>query len=131
MPKNSMVRSVLALVAIVLSGLALLASAADSNSDPVTSNDAAFMATFSSQYKLAWGNGAIPAKYKELTGITVSVVLRCEPCLTHHINMAVRAKAGRSEVTEAMRLGLVAGGSAGLPVMQTGYTTLDAVLPPS
>jgi len=44
--------------------------------------------------------------------------------------MAVRAKAGRSEVTEAMRLGLVAGGSAGLTVMQAGYAALDSLLAP-
>jgi AhpD family alkylhydroperoxidase len=130
MSKKSVARSALLLAAIAVSGLAQLATAADSSKDPVASNDAAFMATYSSQYKLAWRDGAIPAKYKELAGVTVSVVIRCEPCLAHHINMAVRAKAGRSEVTEAMRLGLVAGGSAGLTVMQTGYAALDAILPP-
>ena len=130
MSKNSLVRSALLLAVIPLSGLAQLATAADPSKDPVTSNDPAFMATYSSQYTLAWGNGEIPAKYKELAGVTVSVVIRCEPCLAHHINMAVRAKARRGEVTEAMRLGLVAGGSAGLTVMQTGYAALDAVLPP-
>jgi AhpD family alkylhydroperoxidase len=130
MSKKSVACSALLLAAIPLSGLALPVTAADSSKDPIASNDAAFMATYSSQYKLAWGTGAIPAKYKELAGVTVSVAIRCEPCLAHHINMAVRAKAGRSEVTEAMRLGLVAGGSAGLTVMEAGYAALDAVLPP-
>jgi AhpD family alkylhydroperoxidase len=130
MSRNPVIRSALLLAVIPLSGPAQPATAADSAKDPITSNDAAFMATYSSQYKLAWSNGEIPAKYKELTGITVSVVIRCEPCLTHHINMAVRAKAGRGEVTEAMRLGLVAGGSPGLMVMESGYAALDAVLPP-
>ena len=130
MSRNSGVRSALLLAVISLSGLAQLATAEDSSKDPVASNDAAFMATYSSQYKLAWGNGAIPAKYKELSGVTVSVAIRCEPCLAHHITMAVRAKAGRSEVIEAMRLGLVAGGSPGLTVMPAGYAALDAVLPP-
>jgi len=129
MSKNSVVRSALALLMLSVWGLAVSATAADSSSDPIAANDPAFMATYSTQYKLAWGDGAIPAKYKQLTGISISVVLRCEACLTHHINMAVKAKAGRNEVVEAMRVGLVAGGSAGLPVMQTGYAALDAALP--
>ena len=130
MPKNSVARRTRLLALICLSGFSQFGTAADSNKDPVSANDAAFMATYSSQYKLAWGDGAIPAKYKQLTGITVSVAIRCEPCLAHHINMAVRAKAGRSEVIEAMRLGLVAGGSPGLTVMDGGYATLDSLLPP-
>jgi AhpD family alkylhydroperoxidase len=130
MSKNSVLSSALAFAAMSLAGLVAPATAADSNTDPIASNDAAFMATYSTQYKLAWGDGAIPAKYKQLSGISISVVLRCEECLKHHINMAVKAKAGRSEVVEAMRVGLVAGGSPGLPVMQTGYAALDAVLPP-
>ena len=130
MSQISVVRSALLLALIPLSGLAQPAKATDPAKDPIASNDAAFMATYSTQYKLAWANGEIPAKYKELTGVTVSIVIRCEPCLAHHINMAVRAKAGRKEVTEAMRLGLVAGGSPGLTVMESGYAALDAVLPP-
>jgi len=125
-----MIRSALLLLVIPLSGPAQPAPAAEASKDPITSNDAEFMATYTSQYKLAWANGEIPAKYKELTGVTVSVVIRCEPCLAHHINMAVRAKAGRREVIEAMRLGLVAGGSPGLTVMESGYAALDAALPP-
>lgn len=130
MSQNSVVRSALLIAVMTLSALARPAAAADSNKDPVSDNDVAFMATYSSQYKMAWGDGAIPAKYKQLTGVTVSVAIRCEPCLAHHITMAVRSKAARSEVIEALRLGLVAGGSPGLTVMQAGYATLDSLLPP-
>jgi len=126
--KHSMIRPSLLLAA--MSGLVHSAPVADSSKDPITSNDPAFMANYSTQYKLAWADGEIPAKYKELAGVTVSVAIRCEPCLAHHIAMAVRAKARRGEVTEAMRLGLVAGGSPGLTVMDAGYTALDALLPP-
>ena len=127
--KHSKVRSSLLLAAIPLCGFAQSAPAADSSKDPITDNDSAFMANYSAQYKLAWADGEIPAKYKQLAGVTVSVVIRCEPCLAHHINMAVRAKARRGEIVEAMRLGLVAGGSPGLTVMPAGYTALDAILP--
>jgi AhpD family alkylhydroperoxidase len=130
MSRISVICSALLLVVISLSGLAQPATSPDPVKDPITSNDAVFMATYSTQYKLAWANGEIPAKYKELTGVTISVVIRCELCLAHHINMAVRAKAGRKEITEAMRLGLVAGGSPGLTVMESGYAALDAALPP-
>jgi len=127
--KHLMVRSSLLLAAIPLCGLAQSVPVADSSKDPITAHDPAFMANYSTQYKLAWAGGEIPAKYKELTGVTVSVVIRCEPCLVHHINMAVRAKARRGEVVEAMRLGLIAGGSPGLTAMEAGYTALDAIMP--
>ena len=104
-------------------------AAASETVDLLEASDSEFVAAFDKLYSLTWGTAAIPAKYKELTGVTVSVVIRCEPCLVHHINMAMRAKARRGEVVEAMRLGLVAGGSPGLTVMEAGYTALDAILP--
>ena len=93
--------------------------------DPVVANDPEFMAAFDSQYTTAWGDGAIPAKYKELSGVTLSVVIRCEGCIRHHVRMAVSHGATRREIAEAMRLGLVAGGSAGIPTMRQGYQALD------
>ena len=107
-------------------GAAAPAAAAPSQPvDPVVANDPDFMAAFDAQYSTAWGDGAIPAKYKELSGVTLSVVIRCEGCIRHHVRMAVSHGATRREIAEAMRLGLVAGGSAGIPTMRQGYQVLD------
>jgi AhpD family alkylhydroperoxidase len=94
--------------------------------DPIVTNDPAFMATFAEQYKAAFGEGAIPAKYKQLSGATLSVVVKCEECLKYHVQMAIRLGATRQEIVEALRIGLLTGGSAGMPAMGAAYGVMDA-----
>ena len=93
--------------------------------DPIVVNDPAFMATFAEQYKAAFGEGAIPAKYKQLSGATLSVVVKCEECLKYHVQMAIRLGATRQEIVEALRIGLLTGGSAGMPAMGAAYGVMD------
>ena len=93
--------------------------------DPVAVNDPAFMATFTQQYRDAFREGAIPAKYKQLSAITLSVVLKCEECLKSHVQSAINLGAKRQEIVEALRIGLVTGGSAGLPTMEAAYAVMD------
>lgn len=93
--------------------------------DPIVANDPAFMAVFGDQYKSAFGEGAIPAKYKQLSGATLSVVVKCEECLKYHVQNAIRLGATRQEIVEALRIGLLTGGSAGLPTMGAAYAVMD------
>jgi AhpD family alkylhydroperoxidase len=93
--------------------------------DPIVTNDPAFMAVFGQQYKAAFGEGAIPAKYKQLSGATLSVVVKCEDCLKYHVQMAIKNGANRQEIVEALRIGLLAGGSAGMPTMGAAYAEMD------
>lgn len=93
--------------------------------DPIVTNDPAFMATFSQQYKAAFGEGAIPAKYKQLSGATLSVVVKCEECLKYHVQQAIKLGANRQEIVEALRIGLLTGGSAGMPTMGAAYVEMD------
>jgi len=92
--------------------------------DLLEANDADFIAGFDKLYTQTWGEGAIPAKYKELTGVTLSVVIRCEPCLAYHIKMALAAKATKPEFVEAIRLGILSAGSATIPTARHGYGML-------
>ena len=89
-------------------------------------NDPRFMAVFGQQYKEAFGDGAIPAKYKQLSGATLSVVVKCEECLKYHVQMAIKLGANRQEIVEALRIGLLTGGSAGMPTMGAAYAVMDA-----
>jgi AhpD family alkylhydroperoxidase len=93
--------------------------------DPIVTNDPAFMAVFSQQYKVAFGEGAIPAKYKQLSGATLSVVIKCEECLKYHVQHAIKLGATRQEIVEALRIGLLTGGSAGMPTMGAAYVEMD------
>ena len=92
--------------------------------DLIEANDADFIAGFDKLYTQTWGEGAIPAKYKELTGIALSVVIRCEPCLSYHIKRALTAQATKAEFVEAIRIGILSAGSATMPTARHGYRVL-------
>jgi len=83
------------------------------------------MATFSRQYHTTFGDGAVPAKYKDLAGSVLSVAVKCEECLTFHVKAAIKHGATRAEIVEMLRVALVAGGSAGLPTMGAAYAAMD------
>lgn len=65
--------------------------------------------------------GAIPAKYKELMGLSVSAGMRCDDCINYHVIQSWRLGATRSEVEEAMNIALVVGGSIVIPHMRRAY----------
>src|SRR6266498_2461936 len=92
--------------------------------DLLQANDAEFAAGFDRLYDQTWGEGAIPAKYKELTGVALSVVIRCEPCLAYHIKRALATKATKAELVEAIRIGILSAGSATIPTARHGYRVL-------
>jgi AhpD family alkylhydroperoxidase len=117
-------------IALLFAGAAIHAEPAQpaaraQQPDPVAANDPTFMSTFTQQYRDAFANGAIPAKYKQLSGVTLSVVLKCEECLKSHVQMAMKLGATRQEIVESLRIGLLTGGSAGLPTMGAAYSVMD------
>ena len=92
--------------------------------DLLSANDAEFVAGFDALYAQTWGEGAIPAKYKELTGVAASIMTRCEPCLSYHIKMALAEKASKAEFVEAIRLAILSAGSVTIPTARYGYGVL-------
>lgn len=113
------------LVAAAVGAEPLPSAPATPQADPVMANDPVFMTTFTQQYRDAFRDGAIPAKYKQLSAATLSVVLKCEECLKSHVQMAIKLGANRQEIVEALRIGLLTGGSAGLPTMGAAYAVMD------
>ncbi|HEX6505763.1 MAG TPA: carboxymuconolactone decarboxylase family protein [Terriglobales bacterium] len=69
--------------------------------------------------------GAIPAKYKELMGLAVSLGLRCDDCINYHIVQSYRLGASRPEQEEAVNVGLIVGGSIVIPHMRRAYELLQ------
>jgi len=92
--------------------------------DLLEANDAEFVAAFDKLYAQTWGDGAIPVKYKELLGVALSVVIRCEPRLSYHIKRAWAEQAVRAEFVEAIRLGILSAGSPTIPTARHGYRVL-------
>ncbi len=68
--------------------------------------------------------GAVPAKYKELMGLSASACLRCDDCISYHIIQAYRLGITRAEQEEAINVALVVGGSIVIPHMRRAYELL-------
>jgi len=118
----------LILTATVLVGGSVVAdepSTAAAKVDPIEANDPEFVGGFDALYQKTWGPGAIPEKYKQLTGVSVSIVERCETCLGWHLKESVRLGASKAELIEALRLGLLTGGSIAVPTVRRGYEMMS------
>jgi len=68
--------------------------------------------------------GAVPAKYKELMGLSVSAALRCDDCINYHIIQSYRVGATRAEQEESLNVALVVGGSIVIPHLRRAYELL-------
>ncbi len=69
--------------------------------------------------------GEIPAKYKELMGLTASACLRCDDCINYHVIQSYRLGASRKEQEEAINVALIVGGSIVIPHMRRAYELLS------
>jgi AhpD family alkylhydroperoxidase len=77
----------------------------------------------------AYKDGALPGKTLEFMGLVASMVLRCDDCITYHLDQLVTEhKATREELTEAMNVALVVGGSIVIPHFRRAYDALDQLL---
>lgn len=74
----------------------------------------------------AYEDGAIPAKTKELLGLVASMVLRCDDCISYHIDQCIAAGATDEELWETFDIALIVGGSIVIPHMRRAVEFLDA-----
>jgi AhpD family alkylhydroperoxidase len=76
----------------------------------------------------AYRDGALPAKTKELLGLTASMVLRCNDCISYHIIECRRHGVTEGEFAEAFDVALVVGGSIVIPHLRHARDFLDEVI---
>ena len=69
--------------------------------------------------------GALDVKTKELCGLTASMVLRCDDCISYHVAQCKDAGVTREEMFEAFSVGLVVGGSIVIPHLRRAVDFLD------
>ena len=69
--------------------------------------------------------GALDVKTKELCGLTASLVLRCDDCISYHVAQCRDAGVSREEMFEAFSVGLVVGGSIVIPHLRRAVDFLD------
>ena len=73
----------------------------------------------------AYQAGALDVKTKELMGLTASMVLRCDDCISYHVAQCKEAGVNREEMFEAFSVGLVVGGSIVIPHLRRAVDFLD------
>ena len=83
------------------------------------------MRGFSALAREALKPGALDVKTKELCGLTASMVLRCDDCISYHVAQCKDAGVTREEMFEAFSVGLVVGGSIVIPHLRRAVDFLD------
>ena len=73
----------------------------------------------------AYEAGALPRKTKELLGLVASVVLRCDDCVTYHLIQSKGEGLTTEELTEALGVGLIVGGSITIPHIRRAYRSWE------
>jgi ribonuclease HI len=74
----------------------------------------------------AYRDGALPARTKELLGLTASTVLRCDDCIQYHLGQAKELGWSDEEIHEALDVALIVGGSITIPHIRRAYAWLEA-----
>ena len=73
----------------------------------------------------AYNDGALSGRTKELLGLVSSLVLRCDDCVDYHLVQCVEAGYSDEELTDALNVGLIVGGSIVIPHLRHAMETID------
>jgi AhpD family alkylhydroperoxidase len=69
--------------------------------------------------------GALDTRTKELLGLSSSMVLRCDDCITYHLARCVEEGVSDDELFETFSVALVVGGSIVIPHLRRAVATLE------
>lgn len=84
-----------------------------------------FLALDSGAYRDHTEEGGLDSRTLELCGLVSSFVLRCDDCINYHLEQCVKAGWTREQITDAMNVGLIVGGSITIPHMRRALLVLD------
>ena len=76
----------------------------------------------------AYEDSALDKRTKELMGLTASIVLRCDDCITYHIKQCAGVGVTREEFLDAFNVALVVGGSITIPHLRRAIERVDQAL---
>ena len=74
---------------------------------------------------LTYEPGALDAKTKEMLGLVASTVLRCDDCISYHIEQCKKEGVTDDEMFDIFSVALVVGGSIVIPHLRRGVAFLD------
>ncbi len=73
----------------------------------------------------AYEPGALGTRAKEMLGLVSSLVLRCDDCVTYHLQRCREEGVTREELLEVFAVGLVVGGSIVIPHLRRAVARLE------
>jgi AhpD family alkylhydroperoxidase len=76
---------------------------------------------------LTYEPGALDVKTKEMLALVASMVLRCDDCVSYHINKCKEAGTTREELFDVFSVALVVGGSIVIPHLRRAVDFLDEI----
>ncbi|MCG8345575.1 MAG: carboxymuconolactone decarboxylase family protein [Chlorobiales bacterium] len=77
--------------------------------------------------QVAFSDGALRKKEKELIAIGISVQMNCESCMQWHIEQAAAAGATYDEILEAVEVGIEMGGGPATVSARFALQVMEAV----
>lgn len=75
----------------------------------------------------AYMPGALDVKTKELLGLVASAVLRCDDCISYHLETCHKEGISKEEVMEALGIATLVGGTIVIPHLRRAYEFWDAL----
>ncbi len=82
----------------------------------------------SGAYRDSAAAGGLSDQTKELLGLVASAVLRCDDCITYHLEQCVRLGFTARQVEDALNVAMVVGGSITIPHVRRGLVMLDQLI---
>ena len=76
---------------------------------------------------MAYEDGALPKATKELLGLVASTVLRCDDCISYHVDKCHEEGVSSEEFEEAMTIALTVGGSVTIPHLRRAFENWDSL----
>ncbi|MFT5617834.1 MAG: AhpD family alkylhydroperoxidase [Arenicella sp.] len=74
---------------------------------------------------LAFREGALDLKSKELIGLTTSLVLRCDDCVYYHLGRCQEVGLSKEQIIEAMGISNLIGGTIVIPHLRKAIEFLN------
>jgi AhpD family alkylhydroperoxidase len=74
---------------------------------------------------LTYEAGALDAKTREMLGLVASMVLRCDDCISYHVQQCKQEGVTDAEMFDIFSVALVVGGSIVIPHLRRAVAFLD------
>lgn len=84
-----------------------------------------FFKKFSALDNETYQANVLDKRQKELIGLTISIMSRCEECILYHLEECQKADVTRDEVMEVVKMTVIGGGSVLYPFVRKVLKLLD------